>query len=64
MFPPNKILCVSDNNELVYDGIVPIKGKPSMYIYKYVKSVTKKGMFAMTENELRNYLKNNIFMAI
>jgi hypothetical protein len=61
--PPEKLLILSDSNELEY--VQPIKGKEIIYEYKFTKSETKKGMLmTISEEQLNKNLKREIFKSI
>lgn len=58
---PNKIIVPSDGNELEYRMKLRDKGE-DIFIYEYVKSITKKGMrLRITETQLEKELKNGTF---
>lgn len=67
MFPPNKILIVSDDNELELKDIGKSvsKGGDRLFVYVYTKSNTKLNTkFRLTESELIKYIENRIFKEI
>jgi hypothetical protein len=60
MIAPNKIIILSDSNEL--ELVRTIKGKEIIYEYQFTKSETKKGMLmTITEENLKTNLKREIF---
>jgi hypothetical protein len=60
MIAPNKIIILSDSNEL--ELVRTIKGKEIIYEYKFTKSETKKGMLmTINEEQLNKNLKREIF---
>lgn len=63
---PKKLLVVSDSNEMeLRDDIIVKKSGERQLVYVYTKSFTKDGlMLPISENDLRNNLKNNIFKSI
>lgn len=60
MTPPKTIHIVSDDNTLTYQETLNPTKKETIYIYKYTKSETKKGLFlGLTEPELNKIIKAN-----
>ena len=60
MTPPTTIHIVSDDNTLTYQETLNPTKKQTIYIYKYTKSETKKGLFlGLTELELTKLIKAN-----
>jgi hypothetical protein len=60
MIAPNKIIILSDSNEL--ELVRTIKGKEIIYEYQFTKSETKKGMLmTINEEQLNKNLKREIF---
>ena len=57
--PPDKIFIKSDDNQLEFIKTIPKnkENKEPLYVYKFSKSLSKKGMECMfTENVLRKLL--------
>lgn len=70
---PQKLLCVSDDNELSFvmeEGDVLSKGKKNIIVdrkftYEFTKSITKLNTeITFTENELKKLIVNSIFKEI
>lgn len=58
--PPNRIIIISDDNELQYHSATK-----THYTYQYIKSQTKKNQFiAWTETEISKLIANNIIKEI
>lgn len=56
--PPKNILIKSDSNEIEHIRTVSNKSE-NMYVYKFIKSITKLGIeMVFTEKELIKNLKN------
>jgi hypothetical protein len=63
MIPPQKLICVSDSNEL--ELVRTIKGKELSYEYQFTKSETKKGMLmTISESNLEKNIRREIFKSI
>ena len=58
--PPQKLICLTDSNELSFIRI--IKNKETLYEYQFTKSETKTGMtMTFSESQLEKSLKQKIF---
>ena len=58
-----KLLIPSDNNEIEFTRI--IKGKETVYEYKFTRSLTKEGkLMTITEKELDKNIRMGIFKKI
>lgn len=60
-FPPKKINILSDGNVLTFiETLKPLGSKEVFYIYKYTKSLTKKGtLLGVTAFDLNKMIRNN-----